>query len=73
MSLIILEAVADGGEELAMKAADELGIPVGWDSEFQSATFDSDELDEEGLLAVLTQKLNGLDPDWQQKLTVVED
>ena len=71
MGLITLEAIGPKGEQLAMRAADVTEIPVGWDGESSSATFDSDMPDEE-LQAVLADALGGIDPEWQDHLRVAE-
>lgn len=71
--MLILEGTGPRAEELAMKASDETDIPAGWDSEFESATFDSDDLDDAELQKVVFQALDGIDPDWRSQLRVVED
>ena len=71
--MLILEGPGPRGEELAMKAGAETDIPVGWDSEFESATFDADDLDDAELQNVVFQALDGIDPDWRSQLRVVED
>ncbi len=42
MGMLILESIGPRGEELALAAADARGYPVGWDSEFNSATIDDE-------------------------------
>lgn len=72
MGMLILEATGDRGEELAMQAAKLTEIPVGWDSEFNSATFDSETLGDAELEGVVFDALGGIDTDWRSHLQVVE-
>jgi hypothetical protein len=72
MGMVILEAIGPRGEELAMAAADARDFPVGWDSEFDSATFDVDGIDDAELLELLQEELGQQDPDWREHLQVVE-
>ena len=72
MAMLILEATGPKGEELAMQAADAINVPAGWDSEFDSATFDSDEHGEDELQKIVFDALAEIDPDWQSHLRVVE-
>ena len=73
MALLILEATGPRGEELAMKAGDELDIPVGFDPEFESATFDSETIaDEAELQTIVFEALGRIDPDWQSQLRLAE-
>jgi hypothetical protein len=72
MALPFLEATGPKAEELAMAAGEATGIPVGWDAELESATFDSDAHDETGLAGVVSDALDGIDPDWRTHLRVVE-
>jgi hypothetical protein len=69
MAMLFLEAIGPRGEELALAAADATDLPVGWDSELSSATFDSD-LDEAELQARVVAELDRLDPDWRSHLRV---
>ncbi len=55
-----------------MQAGDSTDIPVGFDSEFQCATFDSDDLGEPELQAAVFEALAAIDPDWRQHLRVAE-
>ena len=71
-AILTLEATGPRGEELAMRAGEELDLPVGWDAEFSCATFDADELDEAALQETVFAALAGLDPDWQAHLRVAE-
>ena len=72
MGLLTLEAIGPEGERLALAASDTTDIPVGWDSEFNCATFDSDDLEGAELEAVVYDALGGLDPDWRSHLRVAE-
>ena len=71
--MLILEAIGPRGEELAMGAADARGYPVGWDSEFNSATIDADGIDDDELRTVIFEELDARDPDWRSHLQVVDD
>ena len=70
--MLILEAIGPRGEELAMAAAKARDIAVGWDSEFDSATFDADGIAEDELRAVIFEELESRDPDWRSHLAEVE-
>ncbi|MFL5869492.1 MAG: hypothetical protein ACJ75R_00290 [Solirubrobacterales bacterium] len=72
MAMVIFEATGPKGEELAMAAGESAGVPVGWDDEFSSATFDSDSADPEELEATITGVLDALDPDWRSHLRAVD-
>ena len=72
MALLILESIGPKGEELAMKAGDQLDIPVGFDPEFESATFDSDTTAEDDLQVIVFEALGRIDPDWQSHLRLAE-
>ncbi len=71
MGLLILEGAGPRAEELAMAAGEMTEVAVGWDSEFDSATFDSDLPDEE-LEAVIFDALGSIDPDWRSHLQITE-
>ena len=72
-ALLTLEAIGPKGEELAMQAGETLDVPVGFDTEFQCATFDSDAHDdEEHLKSAVFEALAGADPDWESHLRVAE-
>ena len=71
MAMLFLEAIGPRGEELALAAGDASGIAVGWDAEFNSATFDSD-LDEAELQEKVFAELDRLDTDWRSHLQVTE-
>ena len=72
MGLLTLEATGPEGERLAMAAGEKRDIPVGWDEEFQSATFDADGVDDDELQAVVFEELEDLDSDWRNHLRVAE-
>jgi hypothetical protein len=55
-----------------MAAGEQLGVPVGFDSEFQCATYDADGLGEEELQAEVFRTLTGIEPAWQEHLRVAE-
>ena len=71
MAMLFMEAVGPRGEELALAAGETTEIPVGWDPELNTATFDSD-LPEPELEGSLFDALNGLDFDWRSHLQVTE-
>jgi hypothetical protein len=71
MALLTLEAIGPKGEQLALAAGKETAIPVGFDPEFECATFDS-ETDEDELQTVVFEALAGLDPDWRSQLRIAE-
>ncbi len=70
MGLLILEAIGDEGETLALAAGDRTEISVGCDGE--CATFDSDDLPDPELEAIVFDALGGLDNDWREHLRVAE-
>ena len=72
MAMLILEAIGPKGEELAMAAGEATGVAVGWDEEFESATFDSDTHDDDEFETLITGALASIDPDWQSHLRVVD-
>jgi hypothetical protein len=72
MGLVTLEAIGPKGEQLALAAGEVTDTPVGFDSELNSATFDSDSLEGAELEAVLFDALSGLDPEWREHLRVAE-
>ena len=72
MGMLFLEAIGAEGERLALEAGRLTEIPVGFDSELSTATFDSDELDDAELEGVVFDALGGLDPDWRSHLRVAE-
>jgi hypothetical protein len=72
VGLLTLEAIGSNGEALAMEAGKVTDIPVGWDSEFNCATYDSDSLDEAELQGVIFDALSGLDSGWAEHLRVAE-
>ena len=72
MGMLILEATGPRGEELAMAAGEARGFPVGWDSEFDSATFDVDGMEDGELQELVFEELEGRDPEWRSQLRLVE-
>ncbi len=72
MTLLFLDGVGSNAEQLALEAGKTTGIPVGYDSEQQVATFDSDELDEAALQKAVYDALAAIDPDWGTHLTLSE-
>jgi hypothetical protein len=72
MALLFMEATGPNAEQLALAAGEATGIPVGYDSELASATFDSDDHDDAALQAAVSEALTGIDPDWQTHLRVAE-
>jgi hypothetical protein len=72
MAMLILEAIGPKGEELALEAGKARDIPVGFDPEFECATFDSDTIDEQELQVVVFEQLARIDPEWQQHLRLSE-
>ena len=72
MALFLLEAIGPEGERLALEAGRLTEIPVGFDSELNTATFDSDELDGAELEGIVFDALGGIDPDWRSHLRVAE-
>ncbi len=72
MGLLILEAIGPRGEELAMAVGAGAEIPVGWDSEFESATFDADGIGDDELQELIFELLGNRDPEWRSHLRLVE-
>jgi hypothetical protein len=79
MAMIFMEAIGPEGERLAMAAGDATEeVTVGWDAEFNSATFDSDAYDPDTVLSEdevrsrVFAALDGLDPDWRSHLREAE-
>jgi hypothetical protein len=79
MAMVFMEAIGPAGERLAMAAGDAAEeVTVGWDSEADSATFDSDaydpdtELSEDEVRTRVFAALDGLDPDWRSHLREAE-
>jgi hypothetical protein len=70
--MLILEAIGPRGEELAMAAGKARDVAVGWDGEFDSATFDADGMSESELEAVISEELDAQDPDWREHLQRVD-
>jgi hypothetical protein len=72
MPMLIFEAIGPKGEELAMAAGNATGIPVGWDDEYSSATFDSDTHGEDEFETVIAEALDDIDADWRSHLRAVD-
>ena len=70
--MLILEAIGPRGEELAMAAGKARDIAVGWDPEFDSATFDADGISDSELETVIFEELDAQDPEWRTQLQLVE-
>ena len=70
--ILILEAISPNAEPLATDAGKVTDIPVGYDPEFDCATFDSDTLEGKELEAVVFDALTGIDPEWQTHLRLAE-
>ena len=66
---VVPGAIGSEGERLALEAGRLTEIPVGFDSEFNTATFGSDELDDAELEGVVFDALGGID-DWRSHLRV---
>jgi hypothetical protein len=71
MAMLFLEAIGPKGEELALAAGETTDIPVGWDPELNTATFDSD-LPEPELEGIVFDALGTIDADWRSHLQVTE-
>ena len=72
MAILTLEAIGPDAEELAMEAGKATDIPVGYDPEFDCATFDSDTLGADELQTTAFEALAGIDPDWETRLRVAD-
>jgi hypothetical protein len=72
MAMLILEATGPKGQELAMAAGAAIDVAVGWDDEFDSATFDSETHGDDEFETVVTEALAEIDPDWQSQLRIVD-
>ena len=72
MAILTLEAIGPKGEQLAMEAGNTTDIPVGYDSEFECATFDADSLGDEELQAIVFEALARIDPEWRSQLRLAE-
>ena len=70
--MLIMEAIGPRGEELAMAAGAARDIPVGWDDEFNSATFDADGMDDSELETLIVEELDDQEPDWRSHLRLVD-
>jgi hypothetical protein len=72
VAILTLEAIGPKGEQLATEAGNSTDIPVGYDSEFECATFDSDSLGDEELKTLVFEALARVDPDWQAHLRLAD-
>jgi hypothetical protein len=72
MAMAFFESIGPRGQELAMAAGDRVGVPVGFDPDLESATFDSDDHDEDQLREAVLAALEEIDPDWNSHLRVAE-
>jgi hypothetical protein len=72
MGMVILEATGPRGKQLAMAVGDARGFTVGWDPEFESATFDVDDMADDELEELITEELDGRDPEWRSQLRRVD-
>jgi hypothetical protein len=72
MALLTLDAIGSEGEKLAMAAGDSAGVAVGFDPEFECATFDADGYDDDELEAAVFEALDDLDADWRTHLRIAE-
>jgi hypothetical protein len=70
--MLIMEAIGPRGEELAMAAGAARDIAVGWDGEFNSATFDANGADDSELEAIIVEELDNQEPDWRSHLRLVD-
>jgi hypothetical protein len=70
--ILILEAAGPRAEELAMAAGKNREIPVGFDPEFESFTFDADGVTEDELEMVIFEELEALEPEWRSHLRKVD-
>lgn len=71
-ALLTLEATGPKGEDLADQAGDALDIPVGFDPEFECATFDATDLEAIELETAVFDALEALEPEWRSHLRVAE-
>jgi hypothetical protein len=71
MAMLTFDTTGPRGEELAMEAGRVTDIAVGFDPEFECATFDSD-LPEEELQAIVFDALGVIDPGWREHLSLSE-
>jgi hypothetical protein len=72
VGLLVMEAIGPRGEELANKAGELTEVPVGFDRELKSATFDSESLPDRELEAIVVDALGGIDPEWRDHLRAAE-
>ena len=72
MGMLILEAIGPRAEELSDKAGEAVGAATGFDPDFNCATFDSDDLENEALEAAVVSALGSIDTDWTSHLRVAQ-
>jgi len=72
MGMLFLQSIGPKGGELALEAGKVTEIPVGFDPDLESATFDSDAYGEEELQGIVFDALGGLDPEWRSHLELAE-
>ena len=72
MAILTLEAIGPKAEELALAAGKAADLPVGYDPEFECATYDSETLGADELQATVFDALTSSDPDWRSQLRVGE-
>jgi hypothetical protein len=72
MAILTLEAIGPKGEQLAMDAGKSTDIPVGFDPEFECATFDADGIEDDELQTVVFEALAEIEPEWQAHLRLAE-
>ncbi len=72
MGMLFLQSIGPKGEELALEAGKVTEIPVGFDPDLESATFDSDAYAEEELQGIVFDALGVLDPEWRSHLELAE-
>ena len=70
MALLFLEAIGPEGERLALEAGRLTEIPVGFDSEFNTATTRTSSTRPSS--RVVFDALGGIDPDWRSHLRVAD-
>jgi hypothetical protein len=70
--IAIFEAIGPEAEALANAASASTEIPVGFDPEFESFTFDADGVAEDELQAVVCEALAAIDAEWHRHLRPVD-
>jgi hypothetical protein len=72
MGMLILEAIGPRAEELSEKAGEAVGAATGFDPDYNCATFDSDDLENDALETAVVAALGNIDGDWQSHLRVAQ-